>query len=334
MPVRDGAAFLPEALGSIRRQSLLDWELVAVDDGSLDGSREILQVAAREDARIRVCTQDRQGLVAALNRAAAEARGVYLARMDADDRSHTTRLEKQHAYLEAHTGVGVLGTAVRRFGAAAGVWTLPAEDSMLRAVSLFETPFAHPTVMLRRTLWDAAAGGGYREEFRAAEDIDLWERLTDHTRFANLPQVLLDYRVHAAQVTRVASGEMAANGARVRLRFLQRLGLSPDEGERARHEAVAWLRSGSAAALAEAGVWLGRIQRANAGTPAFDPEALAHVLSGRWLELCNIHSRLGWEAWGIHRQGAADRTPSANWLRWLRFSALCALRQLNRRRKS
>ncbi len=331
MPVRDAAAFLPEALESIRRQSFTEWELMAVDDGSLDGSREILQVAAREDARIRVCTQDRLGLVEALNRSAAEARGVYFARMDADDRSHPARLEQQIAYLEAHPEVGVLGTAVQRFGAAAGVWTRPAEDSMLRAVSLFETPFAHPTVMLRRTLWNAAAGGGYREEFRAAEDIDLWERLADYIRFANLPQVLLEYRVHAAQVTRVASGEMATNGARVRLRCLQRLGLSPDAGERALHEAVAWLRNGSAVTLAEAGVWLGRIQRANVDTPAFDPNALAHVLSGRWLELCNAHSSLGWKAWEIHRQGGARLTSAADCPRWLRFSALCALRQLTRR---
>lgn len=323
LAVRDGGAFLAEALASIREQTLRAWELVAVDDGSTDGTAATLAAAAAADSRLRVFRQDRLGLVAALNRAAAEARGDYFARMDADDRAHPGRLARQVAYLEAHPGIGVLGTAVRRFGAADGVWTRPEDDASLRAALLFETPFAHPTVMMRRSAW-AAAGEGYREDFRAAEDIDLWERIAPHTRFANLPDVLLDYRVHPDQVTRVATDVMARNGARVRRRWLQRLGLEPTEAEQVSHEAVAWVRAGSLAELAAAGTWLQRIAAEGGRSGLLEPAALAAVLGRRWFEFANAHSRLGWPAWRTWRaQPFAPGGVSA--ARRARFALLCAL---------
>lgn len=325
MAVRDGGSYLSEALASIRAQSLREWELVAVDDGSTDGTAAELADAAGSDARIRVFRQERLGLVAALNRAATEARAEYFARMDADDRAHPERLERQVAFLEKHPEVGVLGTAVRRFGAAEGVWLRPVDDAAIRAALLFEAPLAHPTVMLRRTSWQAAAGEGYREDFRAAEDIDLWERLASHTRFGNLEEPLLDYRVHASQVTQVATDIMAQNGARVRRRWLQRLGLEPSDTELARHEAVAWVRAGSLTELAAAGAWLERIRRANQASGWLEPEALAGVLGRRWFEFANAHSRLGWEAWQAWRLAGlnAGEVPA---FRRGRFALLCALR--------
>ena len=327
MAVRDGGAFLAEAIASIRAQSFPDWELIVVDDGSTDGSDGVLQAAARSESRLRVIRQERLGLVAALNRAVAEARGEYLARMDADDRAHPERLGRQRAFMAAHREVGVLGSAMRRFGAARGVWRRPVQDADLRAALLFEAPFAHPTVMLRRSVWDAAAGEGYREDYRAAEDIDLWARLAPYTKFANLREPLLDYRVHAGQVTAVATDTMARNGARVRRRWLQQLGLTPTDLEMARHEAVAWLRAGTAEELRLTGNWLQQIERANSPGGLIEPKALAALLGRRWFEFCNAHSRLGWEARRIYRGvalGSLDATPR---IRRLRFALLCALRQ-------
>lgn len=323
LAVRDGGAHLGEALASIQAQTLRAWELVVVDDGSTDGTPAALAAAARADARIRVFRQERLGLVAALNRAATEARGEFLARMDADDRAHPQRLARQMAFLTAHPEVGVLGTAIRRIGAAGGIWTRPQDDATLRAALLFEAPFAHPTVMMRRSAW-LAAGEGYREDFRAAEDIDLWERLAPHTCFANLPDALLDYRVHPGQVTAVATDTMARNGARVRQRWLQRLGLEPTELELARHEAIAWIKPGSPAELAAAGAWLDRLVAAGAATGVVDAAALRRVVARRWFEFANAHSRLGWPAWRTWRAHvSSDGVPL---VRRLRFAALCALR--------
>jgi len=325
MSVRDGGSYLAEALASIRAQTLREWELVIIDDGSVDGTADILAAAAKGDSRIRVFRQERLGLVTALNRAVTEAQGELFARMDADDRAHPERLERQVSFMAAHPEVGVLGTALRRFGAADGVWLRPTEDADIRAALLFEAPLAHPTVMLRRSLLESTAGEVYREDFRAAEDIDLWERLAANTRFANLDEPLLGYRVHTAQVTQVATGVMAQNGARVRCRWLKQLGLTPSEIELSRHEAVAWLRAGTLAELAAAGVWLDRIREANRMSGLLQPEALDAVLGRRWFEFANAHSRLGWGAW-MSWSRLANHFGKVPSIRRGRFALLCALR--------
>jgi glycosyltransferase involved in cell wall biosynthesis len=326
MAVRDGEAHLNEAIASIRAQSFCDWELLVVDDGSDDGTLTALKDVASSDARIRVFRQEKLGLVAALNRAVGEARGDLFARMDADDRAHPARLERQVCFLGLHRDVGVVGTPVRRFGAATGVWLRPLSDADIRAALLFEAPLAHPTVMFRRSLWESAAGEGYREDFRAAEDIDLWERLASYTRFANLAEPLLDYRVHAKQVTQTASAAMAKNGARVRMRWLQRIGVLPSDREMECHEAVAWLRAGTREQLQAAGCWLGRIPLANVTSGVLNPDSLAAVLERRWFEYASAHSRLGFRAWRTWRQ-VTFRRGEIPALRVLRFALICALRQ-------
>jgi len=148
-----------------------------------------------------------------------------------------------------------------------------------------------------------------------------------HTKFANLNEPLLDYRVHAGQVTTVATDTMARNGARVRLRWLQQLGLEPTEEEMKRHEAVAWLRTGSAEELRLAGIWLQQIGSANDRSGLIASPALAALLDRRWFEFCNAHSRLGWRARKIHRLGLIGNHGAVTWLRRLRFMLLCAVRQ-------
>ncbi len=325
MAVRIGGPFLPEAIASIRGQQFRDWEFVVVDDGSTDDTAAVLQEAARSDDRLRLFRQDPLGLVPALNRAVAEARGNFLARMDADDRAHPERLGRQLAFLAANPGVGVLGTAVRRIGAGRGIWQRPTDDAALRAALLFEAPFAHPTVMMRREVWEKSAGG-YRPDFQAAEDIDLWERLASETEFANLSTPLLEYRIHAGQVTSIATPEMAQNGARVRRRWLQRVGLEPTASDMEHHEAVAWLRTGSIGDLAGAAAWLISLQEANTNSGWLDETALSRLIGRRWFEYCNAHSRLGLAAWRTFRGFPVGDLVQVPRLRRLRFALLCALR--------
>ncbi|MFM7100208.1 MAG: glycosyltransferase family 2 protein, partial [Verrucomicrobiota bacterium] len=112
LPVRNGMATLARALDSLRGQTLPDWELVAVDDGSADGTGEFLQAAARRDPRIRVFSRPAQGLVPALNAGLAVARAPAVARMDADDEMLPTRLERQADWLERHPDVGLVSCRV------------------------------------------------------------------------------------------------------------------------------------------------------------------------------------------------------------------------------
>ena len=198
MSVYDGERFLPAALASILAQTLRRLELIVVDDGSTDRSAEIL--AAVDDPRVVVLRRPHAGLAPALNAAIARARAPLIARMDADDVSDPDRLERQYQYLLGHERVGLLGTAVRLedfAGRDLGTWRPPTEDADIRRRIIRSNPFAHPSVMFRRTVFEAA--GGYRADMPVAQDYDLWLRMLTRARGANLARALLLRRLGPGQ---------------------------------------------------------------------------------------------------------------------------------------
>ena len=212
LPVWNAAATLARAIASIRGQTLADWELIAVDDGSTDESRERLESAARADRRVRVLTRTHGGIVAALNAGLSAARGEIIARMDADDESHPERLAAQVALLQREPAVGVAGCLVAYGGdraAHAGYalhvdWinslVTPEQIALNRFI---ESPFAHPSVAFRRDL--AARHGAYRAgDF--PEDYELWLRwLHAGVRMAKVPRPLFTWHDPAARLSRTAA---------------------------------------------------------------------------------------------------------------------------------
>ncbi len=209
MPVRDAGPYLAASVASLRRQSFRDFEIVAVDDGSTDGSGEALERAARRERRLRVVRQPARGLPEALNTALAAAQSEWIARHDADDLSHPQRLALQRAWLADHPQTDVVGCRVRllpRGFAGAGMrrWVawhnrLLDHDAMARE-ALVDSPLAHGTAMMRR---DAlAALGGWRE-LGWPEDLDLWLRaIAAGLRLGKVPRALYAWRQHAASATR------------------------------------------------------------------------------------------------------------------------------------
>lgn len=198
MPVRDAAATLPAALDSVLDQTLSEWELIAVDDGSIDSSAVVLEEFARRDPRIRTIRSLPRGIVHALNDACAAARAPMIARMDADDRMVPERLERQLRFLESHPDVGLVsclvrfgGDATRQAGYAAHVaWMNSLVDSDAMELRRFvEAPVAHPSVLFRREL--LRIHGGYRSgDF--PEDYELWLRwMESGVRFGKLNEELL-----------------------------------------------------------------------------------------------------------------------------------------------
>jgi glycosyltransferase involved in cell wall biosynthesis len=202
MPVRNGARWLGEAIESVIAQSLPDWELIAIDDGSTDDTPRILHEYARRDNRIRAIRQDALGLVGALNRGLAEVRAPLLARLDADDRALRERLDRQARHLSAHPEIGLLGTWAQTIdeNGVRGRALQPATDpDELGRILLQGNPFVHSSVTLRTEL--ARRLGGFRPAFRAAEDYDLWLRIAEMAKLANLPDVLVEYRRHGENIT-------------------------------------------------------------------------------------------------------------------------------------
>lgn len=243
LPVRDAAPWLAASLASLERQQLDDWEIVAVNDGSQDGSASQLEAWAgrlgRE--RLRILHTAPRGLPSALNTALAHARGAWVARHDADDLSHRDRLALQLAFLRAHPRTAVVGTRLRLFPATAvgeGMrrWVhwhnhLLTHEAMAADV-LIDSPLAHGTAMFRRS-WLERVGGWSERGW--AEDLDLWLRLLEAgARFAKLPRVLYAWRQHPGSATR-----RDPRYARDRMVALKREALARGTLAGARHVTVA-----------------------------------------------------------------------------------------------
>jgi glycosyltransferase involved in cell wall biosynthesis/SAM-dependent methyltransferase len=201
LPVHNGEPYLAAAVESILAQSFADFELLVIDDGSTDRSCEIVRAYA--DPRIRLLRNPGNlRLIATLNRGLQEARGEYVARMDADDVSLPGRLAAQVAYLDAHPEVGVLGSALQIIdaqGAPGEVVRFPTGHRLMQWTLCFAAPIAHPAAMMRKAV--IARLGGYRAHALHCEDYDLWWRASAATQLANLDDVLLQLRKHEASIT-------------------------------------------------------------------------------------------------------------------------------------
>ncbi len=203
LPVYNGAAYLARSITSVLQQTYSDLELIVVDDGSTDDTARVLRSIT--DPRLRVLSQANCGLPRALNAGLAQCRGEYVARQDHDDLSMPTRFAEQVAYLDAHPGCGLLGTRAHIHEGDLAVGRFhdhPCSDAALRFFLLFDNPFVHSSVMMRRST--LAQLGGYATDpaRQPPEDYELWSRFSRIAELANLPGHLLIYREVAGSFSR------------------------------------------------------------------------------------------------------------------------------------
>lgn len=201
MPVYNGAKFLQRAIGSIRAQTFRGFEFLIVDDGSTDGSPQILRAHALKDRRIRILRNPRNlGLVASLNRGLKEARSPFVARFDSDDFSRPSRLGRQWDYLHRHPDCVVLGTQVKWVnpkGMEVMRSRYPQEDAEIReAFFSYRCVLQHTTTMYRR-FGDMA----YREGSYPAEDYDFFLRMLEKGRAHILDEFLVDMTLNPGGIS-------------------------------------------------------------------------------------------------------------------------------------
>ncbi|HEX9242391.1 MAG TPA: glycosyltransferase family 2 protein [Anaeromyxobacter sp.] len=241
LPARDAARTVRAAVVSILRQTERDLRVVCVDDGSRDGTAEILDRLAARDRRVEVVRGPGEGIAHALARGLARCDGELVARMDADDLAHPRRLELQRAALEADPSLAAVGArvslfprrAIREGMARYAAWLngLVTPDLVARDL-LVEAPLVHPAALLRRAPLDAA--GGWRDG-PFPEDYDLWLRLAERgARLTNVAERLLAWRESVGRLTRTDPRYALARHVALKCAFLSRA-LGP-----ARREVAVW----------------------------------------------------------------------------------------------
>jgi glycosyltransferase involved in cell wall biosynthesis len=203
MPIYNAQKFLDEAIQSILKQTFKDFELLLINDGSTDGSEEIIE-KYRNDNRVRIFHKKNEGVTKTLNFGLAQSVGRYVARMDADDISMPERLELQVDFLDEHRNVGLLGTrfkAITEDGKFIENLDVELTNEELQEKLIKSCRFGHPTVMMRRSAIESV--GSYDESSWAntVEDYDLWLRIAEKFEIANLSQYLLHYRINSNSIT-------------------------------------------------------------------------------------------------------------------------------------
>jgi len=186
---------LREAIDSILAQSYDNFEFIIIDDGSSDDSASIISLY--KDSRIYFIQQDNQGLAATLNRGISLAKGKYVARQDQDDISLPARLERQAEFMESHPDCALLGTR-------AIIWEgdrqtdrvhdHPADDASLKFELLFNNPFVHASVMMRKSVLEELGGYAVDPDRQPPEDYELWSRISRKYKVGNIPERLTIYR--------------------------------------------------------------------------------------------------------------------------------------------
>ncbi|MBK7286921.1 MAG: glycosyltransferase family 2 protein [Flavobacteriales bacterium] len=193
MPVYNKADFLREAVESILHGTYKDLELICVDDMSADGSVAVLR--SINDPRLRILElPENVGPGRAANAGMDAAIGEYIVRMDADDIAVPERIALQTAFMDAHPEVGASGGQLQLFGTEDQPWTFPLDADRCAAELLFGVPVAQPASILRRSVLLAQQLHFDPAWPRIGEDWLFWLRMAPHTRFANLPEVLVRYR--------------------------------------------------------------------------------------------------------------------------------------------
>ncbi|MFA6023462.1 MAG: glycosyltransferase family 2 protein [Candidatus Pacearchaeota archaeon] len=219
MPAYNTEKYIAEAIESILNQTFKDFEFIIVDDGSTDNTLQIIKDYAKKDKRIKVLRNEKNlKICKSLNKGIREAEGKYIARMDSDDSSLPTRLERQVEFMEKNPEYGVVGAFMELFdentGKVLGIRKYSDKDEVLKEKIFFYSPFAHPVTMIRKEAFYKVSF--YKEVDFPSEDLNLWFRIGEKYKFSNIQKVLLKYRYHEKSTTgsRLKAMEKRANQLR------------------------------------------------------------------------------------------------------------------------
>lgn len=279
LPVYNGDQYIGEAVRSVLSQTFTDFKLLVIDDGSTDRTAEMLADFA--DPRLRIIRLPKnEGRVTALNIGFLESRSEFIARMDADDVCLPRRFERQVAFLDARPDVAVCGTWIREFGGGRHVHRLPTQPEQIRARLFFRWAMAHPTLVMRRAFLENH-NLRYSGEFPHSEDLELLVRAANLTMLANIPEVLLRYRVHDRQASCLHARDQIEAQAILAVRQLRMLVPNLTAAEENFHVRLV-LGEFDASSLPRAESWLLRLDQVNLKQKRYNENCFRRGLHEWW----------------------------------------------------
>jgi hypothetical protein len=324
MPVYNGSKYLRYAIDSILKQTYIDFELIIINDGSTDNSVEIIGIY--KDFRIiSLNNLTNTGLANVRNQGIDISRGEYIAWLDCDDVSCSTRLEKQVELLEKDKSLGLCGTWVETIGSVKGVvWKYPVSSNILRSRMLFDDPFATSSVMLRKSAIQNL-GTYFDLEYPPAEDYELWERISQQWKVANIPEVLTLYRIHVMQTSVINAEKQRASVWEIQNRLLKSLGIDATEQEKEIHLdiGVNWCCQPDIRVVKNAELWLLKIETANRLKQIFPENGLRSVLAERWMLIARSLASRGFIACSIYHRSQISHWADKRLWRTMSLFAKC-----------
>ena len=286
MSVYNSENYLEEAILSILNQTYKNFEFIIINDGSTDRSLDIIEKYAKKDNRIKVISRENRGLIYSLNEGIKLSKGKYIVRMDSDDISLENRFQKQIEFMENNLDVGVCGTNIIAFDDTKEfISSFYQDDKMLKAETLFSSPFAHPSVIIRKEIIEKY-NLFYDEEFLFAEDLELWGRMAKYTNFHNIKEPLLKYRIGHESITKKADkniGKRYKTLNKIFQKQLDMLGIKNSDNKLHFYLSVNHRVKANKIDKKELYHYFEKLTKANNQKKVFDKMSLNKVLGKRWL---------------------------------------------------
>ncbi|MBU4289011.1 MAG: glycosyltransferase [Proteobacteria bacterium] len=327
LPVYNGEKYLREAIDSILGQTYRHYEFIIINDGSTDGSVEIMQ--SYSDERIRLIHNEKNiGLPSTLNKGIELATGEYIVRMDQDDISLPTRIEKQVRFMDNYPEVGVCGTWIKYIGIPRCPWKstiykYPIKRRDIKSRLLFNSAFAHPSVIMRSILIEKFQLR-YDPEHLTAEDWPLWQKCSFCFPLTNIPEVLLLYRVNPGSMTNSDKNLEFETVQRINRLNLQNLdlGFSPEELLIYQNYPIDFKPE----FLIQFHSWLQRLQKANSVKQIYPEPEFSQALSEQWFSVCCRSSGLGINIWFLFWRLPFSRVAKFGTKQIIKFFLKCITR--------
>ena len=302
IPVYNRERYVGAAVDSILAQSLSDYEILLIDDGSTDRSLDVMQ--AYTDPRVRVvCNERNLGIPRTRNIGLQLAHGEYIALLDSDDVAHPQRLEKQVAFLDRHPDYAQIGSWERTMDeqgqALKKTKRRPVAAEDVHVQLLFQCSQGNPTVMARTAILREY---GYHTDYPSCEDYELYVRLAKRYKLGNLPEVLVYTRAHPHQISKQLPESRELQKRRIISGQLTELGVAFEESDLVSHLNLYRMRrlggipDRTYPKWAEA--WLLRLKAANQQTLCYTEPALTRAVNEYWFRACRAaQAGMGWAAW-------------------------------------